>query len=168
VARFRSSTSARTSARRAVALLVTLTVMLALAATAQATPTRTIDSVLTGATTGTFGWCCGGIWFFEGNAVIPSIGKVSFNGTYTAGVISPLDPQPNELRDLSLTLTTPDGSTLVLTSRLDWLLGGTAPPLAWAVSEATGRFGGYSGTGIYTAAAGATTVSISLSGSLSG
>jgi hypothetical protein len=149
-------------------LLVTLTVMLALAATAQATPTRTIDTVLTGATTDTAGWCCGSVWLFEGSAVIPSVGKVNFTGTYTAGQISDLVSPPDEVRALSLTLTTPDGSTLVLTSRLEWLAGDLAPPLAWAVSGATGRFGGYSGTGLYTAAAGATTVSISLSGGLSG
>jgi hypothetical protein len=149
---------------------VTLTVMLALAATAQATPTRTIDSVLTGATTGTAGWCCGGVWFFEGSTVIPSIGKLNFTGTYTAGQIPEFLGGPmDEVRALSLTFTTPDGSTLVLRSELlTWLAGATAPPLAWAVSEATGRFAGYSGTGVYTAATGATTVSISLSGSLRG
>jgi hypothetical protein len=149
-------------------LLVTLTVMLAFAAAAQATPTRTIGTVLTGGTTGTAGWCCGSVWSFEGSAVIPSIGKVNFTGTYTAGQISDFLGAPlDEVRALSLTLTTLDGSTLVLTSRLEWLAGDPAPPLAWTVSVATGRFGGYSGTGLYTAAAGATTVSISLSGSLS-
>jgi hypothetical protein len=167
LARFCSSTSARASARRAVTLLVIMTVTLTLAAAAQATPTRTIDTVLTGTVTGTAGWCCGSVWFFEGTAVIPSIGKVSFTGSYTAGQISDLGLPPDEVRALSLTLTTLDGSTLVLTSRLEWLASEPAPPLAWTVSEATGRFGGYSGTGLYTAAAGATTVSISLSGGLS-
>ena len=168
MARFCSGRSARTSARRTITLLLTLAVTLALAAAAQATPTRPIDTVLTGTVTETGGWCCGSFWIVEGKAVIPSVGKVNVNATYTAGQISGSDVQPHEVRALVLTLTTQDGSTLVLTSRLEWLAGDPAPPLAWSVSQASGRFVGYSGTGVYTATAAATTVGISLSGELRG
>jgi hypothetical protein len=167
LARFRSGKSASTSARRAVTFLVTVTVTLALAAAAQATPSRAIDTVLTGTVTETGGWCCGSFWTFEGKAVIPSIGKVSVTGTYTAGQIDVFDVQLHEVRALVLTLTTLNGSTLVLTSRLEWIVGDPAPPLVWSVSQATGRFDGYSGTGVYTTTAPATTVGISLSGELS-
>jgi hypothetical protein len=167
LARFCSGKPAPTSARRAVTFLVTVTVTLTLAAAAQASHSRALDTVVTGTVTETGGWCCGGFWIFEGNAVIPSIGKVRFTATYTAGQLPLFDVQPHEVRALTLTLTTLDGSTLVLTSRLEWLAGDPAPPLVWSVSQATGRFDGYTGTGVYTAAAAATTVSVSFSGELS-
>jgi len=167
MAGFCSGKSVPTSARRAVTLLVAVTVTLALAAAAQATPTRAINTVVTGTVTETGGWCCGSFWTFEGKAVIPSIGKVNVTGTYTAGQISVFDVQPHEVRALVLTLTTLNGSTLVLTSSLEWLAGDSPPPLVWSVSQATGRFDGYSGTGVYTPTAAATTVGISLSGELS-
>jgi hypothetical protein len=159
----------RNIARHAGVMTVTVAVAFVLAVAAEAAPSRTLDTVLTGTVTATGGWCCGGYWTFQGSAVIPSIGKVGFTATYTAGVIPVFVVQPDEVRALVLTLATPDGSTLVLTSRVEWpfvRFDDPGPPLVWTVAQATGRFANYTGTGVYTATAGSTTVSILLSGEL--
>jgi hypothetical protein len=159
----------RNVARHAGVMTVIVVLGFGLAVPAEAAPSRTLDTLLTGTVTATGGWCCGGYWTFQGSAAIPSIGRVHFTATYTAGVIPVFVVQPDEVRALVLTLTTPDESTLVLTSRVEWTFvrfDDPGPSLVWTVSQATGRFDNYSGTGIYTATAGGTSVSILLSGEL--
>jgi len=162
--------------KRLVVMIACVIVMLAFATTVASAASRTnnLNDTVTGTVTGTEGWCCGTVWSFEGRAAVHSLGMVDFTGSYTSGVdpyLTFVDGQGfvhpyGEIRSLLLTFVARNGDTLVLTAWVEWSEADPAPPLVWTVSQASGRFEGYSGSGTYSVSVDGSTVAISLSGIL--
>lgn len=158
---------------RATLTFVVLLAALALPTTAAATPNTTINVTLAAhgcdGTTPLCGdgggercYCFYEYWYFAGNAVIPSLGSLSFAGDFGNGVFCTeivWDPisQTNvclaweNRRWLTLTFSDRSGSKLVL----DEAFASTTPfpsgQGAWTVDAAlsTGRFASYTGSGTY-------------------
>jgi hypothetical protein len=155
---------------RSFLLLVAVVASIASAGSATAA-TRPINATVTLDVTdqGCPGCCCAWVWHFEGTATIPSVGRVDVIGSYTIvylGSISQIDNY------LSLELTAPDGDTLAIegNGRLQDGLPLPHGPIPWTLTNATGHFSGYSGSGTWTiidVAPLSTTLTLMLTGTIS-
>jgi hypothetical protein len=149
-----------------IAALATMLVSVPTASSLRAEPTppnfkvSLVGTIVDGGST-----CCITFWFFEGSAVVPMLGLVTFEGEWAQGGVQFSDP-PLRHRSLSLRLESSTGDTLLLSGVTQWLATEPMPPLTWTVSEGTGRFASYSGSGTYTTANVDGTVRITLSGTL--
>jgi hypothetical protein len=92
-------------------------------------------------------WCCGAQDAIAGSGVIAGVGAVTFSGSSLEGGI-PVFPGIS-MSVLDLTLTAANGDQLVLHGDNRWSTMQPPPPLTWAVTTATGRFTGVSGSGTY-------------------
>jgi hypothetical protein len=164
---------------RIVIAMLSVVAMLGLVSTGAAAPAKTtpIDAVLAGNGCGVTGLECGtggggsclceaAFWNFAGRANIPRLGRLDVTGRYEDGFfcsdigddLSCAVPL-TYTRSLTLTLTAPNGDTLVLdedfasTTRPLLLSGGDNPVQGhWTVDpdQSTGRFAGDTGSGTYT------------------
>jgi hypothetical protein len=134
---------------RIAAVIAILAASLALTTTGRAA-TVYFDATLSGIASGGVGGGPSGYWSFSGRANVPSIGVVSFEGTYQISCLEPGDVYPPPCtRELELTLTTASGDTLVLSGRNDWLNGDPVPVGTWTASEGSGRLASCTGSGSY-------------------
>jgi hypothetical protein len=143
-------------------LILTASLLAALAfvsgapAAANATKTTTIQANITGIGCGSTGTVCGGtccllFWNFFGRANIsPPLGSLRFTASYDEGGDPFSDPATGR-RDLVLTLVSGNGDQLVLDEHATWLATDPVPPPTWTVDQrlSTGRFAGYTGSGVY-------------------
>ena len=151
-----------------VALAAAVTIALAAPALANAAPVK-VDATLTGTVTGGTIWCCGSQFEFDGRTVLPSVGAVTFTGTWTRGCQGPAFPTTTCFRSLVLVLVSPNGDDLILAGYNEWVFPLEPPPeqLTWSITGGTGRFADFSGAGAYSVEqADFTTLIISLSGTL--
>jgi hypothetical protein len=127
-----------------------------------------LNTTLTGTITGGTVWCCGSESEFEGSAVLPSLGAVTFTGTWTHGCQGVPDPATTCLRRLTLEFRARDGATLSLSGYNEWVYPLEPPPqqLTWSITGGTGRFADFSGSGTYTVAQADSILIISLAGTL--
>jgi hypothetical protein len=136
----------------------------ALSQPAQAQPTNLKATLFSASATGS-GTCCVFTWFFEGSASVPVLGAVTFEGHWSSGHVAFSDPLIRH-EALSVRFVSRGGDTIELSGVTQWLASDPMPPLTWTVSEATGRFAAYTGSGTYTAEAVDGRVVIRLSGTL--
>ena len=156
---------------RARILFVVLVATAALVSGAPAsasTASVKLNATLTGTITWGTVWCCGSYYEFEGSAVLPAIGAVTFTGTWTRGCQGPGDPTTVCFRSLRVELVTRDGATLSLSGYNEWVFPLEPPPaqLTWSVTGGTGRLADFSGSGTYTVEQAGLPLIISLSGTL--
>ena len=155
--------------RLLVVLIVVLAAMLVAAPAAstqaaQAQPTN-LKATVVSANAGGAGTCCVFTWFFDGSASVPVLGAVNFEGHWSSGHVQFSDPIIRH-EALSVRFVSRAGDTIVLSGVTQWLASDSMPPLTWTVSEATGRFAGYTGSGTYAAEAVDGRVAVRLSGTL--
>lgn len=155
--------------RSGVVVIFVLAATLAFAPAASSQPAETkpqnFKATLVGTVVGGAGTCCIVSRFFEGSAVVPMLGRVTFQGNWSEGFVQFSDPVTRH-QSLSLRLVSPSGDALVLAGVTQWFAGDPMPALTWNVSEATGRFAAYAGSGTYTIASVDGDVVIALSGTL--
>jgi hypothetical protein len=165
------STSESSVVARARILFVVLVASAALAsgapASASTEPVK-LDATLVGTITWGTVWCCGSYYEFQGRAVLPAIGAVTFTGTWTRGCQGPADPTTVCFRSLGLALVARDGATLSLSGYNEWVFPLEPPPaqLTWSITGGTGRLADFSGSGTYTVEQTGLPLIISLSGTL--
>ncbi len=111
-----------------------------------ASATQPAAANLAGSTQLIGGWCCGEVWGISGSGAVRGVGEV---------------------RALSLTLTAPNGDTLVVAGSVEWSQAEPAPQLTWSVVSGTGRFAGVTGSGTYQISLNGATATVSLAGALS-
>lgn len=127
-----------------------------------------LNTTLTGTITWGTVWCCGSESEFEGSAVLPALGAVTFTGTWTHGCQGPPDPATTCFRSLRLEFRARDGATLSLSGYNEWVYPLEPPPqeLTWSITGGTERFADLSGSGAYTVAEADSTLIIALAGTL--
>lgn len=153
---------------------IRLLVVLALATMAFAAPASAdaasvkVNATLAGTITDGSGWCCGSTFEFEGSAVLPRIGAVTFTGGWVRGCEGLADPTAVCFRSLSLALVARSGDELFLSGHNEWVFPLEPPPqqLTWSITGGTGRFADFSGSGTYTVGEAGSTLVISLDGTL--
>jgi hypothetical protein len=137
-----------------LAALVTATALAGVAApAASAESSVNVETTLTA--TETWGWvnCCSVGSVLEGKAVIPTVGSVTFTGTWFRGCEYTAGVYPYRCwRTLSLAFVAPNGDTFTLDGANEWIVPLEPAPqeLTWTIVGGTGRFAAWSGSGSYT------------------
>jgi hypothetical protein len=149
-----------------VVLVATAGLALDAPASASTEPVK-LNATLVGTSTWSTGWCCGTYTEFEGRAVLPALGAVTFKGTWTRGCDSAFPPITC-FRGLTLEFVTRDGATLSLSGGASWAYPLEPPPaqLTWSITGGTGRLADFSGSGTFTVVDTGLKLIISLSGTL--
>lgn len=157
-----------------IVIVAALAIAVGAAAPAALAAQQPVAANLAGSTQFIAGWCCGDIWGISGSGVVRGIGMVNFSSQYTTAVDPFLTfveglgfvPPYGEERELSLTLTAPNGDAVVLTGSAEWSQADPPPPLTWSVASGTGRFAGASGAGTYRVSLDGSNATVTLSGAL--